>query len=125
MTNLAPRVWPLALALALVAPDRGAEARFIPRPLCDPAIADYDEALSKDAVLGALKSRVDGSWRRLARHGDPDVRAGTFRGRFDWLCEIKKGCGPNPETARECLAKALQRREDLNEDLLRQRGDTP
>jgi hypothetical protein len=116
---------PILLALAFVAPSNGADARHIARPLCDLAIADYDDALSKDPELGALKSRVDSTWLRLARHGDPDFRAAARDARFDWLCEVKTRCGPDPAQARDCVSDALQRREGVNEHLLRQRGETP
>jgi hypothetical protein len=102
-----------------------AGAPYIARPLCDLVIADYDDALSKDSELGALKSHVDGTWLRLAHRGDPDFRATTLHARFDWLCEVKTRCEPEPAQARDCVADALRLREGVNEHLLRQRGEAP
>jgi hypothetical protein len=100
-----------------------ARAVYRPHPLCDPQIGAFDDALTGDPALGALKSRVDESWRRLASHGDPDMRAASQAVRLDWLCDVKKQCGTDLSGARNCLSEALNRRERLNEDLLHQRGD--
>jgi hypothetical protein len=105
----------------LVASD--ARAVYHPHPICDPEIGDFDNALTGDPGFGNLKARIDAQWTRLASHGDPDVRAASRNRRLNWLCEIKKQCGADIKAARACVQDALRRREQLNEDLLRQLGD--
>lgn len=110
-----------AVAIVLMAPATGAQAVFRGHKLCDPAIDQFDDAITADAELADLKTKVDESWRQLGSHGDPDMRAATRARRSDWLCEVKTACGADLGAGRACISKRLDARERLNETLLKAR----
>lgn len=118
MTPLRQRFTALAFAAALALPAPAAQAVFRVHKLCDPAIGDFDDAISADPGLAEPKARVDESWRRLGAHGDPDMRAATRARRSDWLCEVKTACGSNVAAGRACIAKQLDERSRVNEALV-------
>jgi len=111
----------VALASALALPAPAAWAVYHGHKFCDPAIDDYDDAISADSGLAGAKARVDESWRALGAHGDPDMRAATRARRSDWLCEVKTACGPNVAASRTCIAKAIAGRTRANDALAKTR----
>ncbi len=109
---------PILLALTLGVAATDAHAVYRGHKSCDPDISAFDDAVSTSAALAKLMAHVDEGWRRLAVHGDPDMRAATRDRRSEWLCEVEQACGSDLAVGRRCIAEKLKQRRRVNARLL-------